>query len=155
MNKPAYLQKNHRGRKGEMSQQAGWYIKIMALNSTMSLKWIKTKLRVTVRELTIHKLLKPTEWLDNRWISQKIHLSKIKKQCHLLWAEQYVTWKREWKWVFHSHRRKFNLNSLDVCSGYWDDLRQERHCLEKRNNDQKSVISYLLSPLHKRSVPDG
>ena len=60
-------------------------------------------------------------------------------KCCLLWAELYVTWKKEWECVIFSDKKKFNLDGPDIWNGYWHDLREERRWLKKQSNNRRSV----------------
>lgn len=132
--------KTHRGRKRKLSDRDERKICRAASNKVTSCAKIKAEGDYEVSTRTINRVLKRCDHVNYEKKLTKPPISIKNKGVRIEYAHDHMTWKEEWKKVFWSDEKKFNLDGPDGLAYYWHDLRKDKLIFSKRQQGGGSVM---------------
>lgn len=111
-----------------------------ASNSKESAAKIKEKVGSKASLATVKRVIQNAKHLKRLKLQKKPPLNPLRKEHRLKFAENYMTWKDEWKRVVFSDEKKFNLDGPDGFNYYFHDLRKEKLYLEQNHSCAGGVM---------------
>lgn len=138
--KENYGIKKSPGRPRALSKRQERAILRVASNSMLSASAIAKEAGVKTNVRNIQRLLKTSPIRSRRKLKKKPPLTSKHVDARLQFAQNHMSWTKEWQNVIFSDEKKFNLDGPDGYSCYYHDLRKEEIILSRRHTGGGSVM---------------
>ena len=115
-------------------------IRAEAAQNKLNAAEIVKKLDLPIKQRRVQQILHCTPNLKYKKMNKKPLLKSHHKKNRKLFARRHMSWDSEWKTVFFSDEKKFNLDGPDGCSCYWHDLSKKTPIRFSRNFQGGSVM---------------
>ena len=139
-NKDEYGRKKSSGRRSIISEETRTQLFQDLTNTGDSINTVKNRNNVVASKSAVYRAVKKS----GTFVYKQRRKAPCWKEHHttnrLQWAVNKVTWLDEWKNVFFSDEKKWNLDGPDGCKFYWHDLRNEESFFKSRQFGGGSVM---------------
>ena len=141
-NKEGYGTRKSKGRPMVVRDREKRRIINCASSTGASLAKIKANTEVGISRTTIWRVIKKSESFKYCKRMKAPKLTDAHIQRRLNWAIERVYWREEWKNVYFSDEKKWNLDGPDGFQYYWHDLRKEEEMAHSRQFGGGSVMTW-------------
>lgn len=123
----------------------------VASHSSATARAIATEAGVHTHVRNVQRILKQSPTIKRKKMLKKPPLSIRHKQARLAFAEEHISWRREWEKVIFSDEKKFNLDGPDGYSFYYHDVRKEPRVRMSRQMGGGSVMIWAAIGFKQKS----
>jgi transposase len=148
LNKKDNYGQNHKGKAKKLNEREIRHIVRIARNKQISARNIKNDLHLSVSTSTILRTLRNGN-LEFTKMKTAPRLTQLHKNKRLEFCQ--LNMSRDWRSLWFSDEKKFNLDGPDGFAYYWHDMRCEKKIFSKRQGGGQGVMVWGAISVRRQS----